>query len=134
MDIKSEGYQKPSDGALLHRDHLSGPSKLGDRSCSIMINCNARAATLLDKGGKTDTPSIAPSSLRNIASSDCASSAAKNLKNKILWSAHAHVNVRKHESQKWALHGKTLVIVANSRQVNTLLHPDVLEHALSADA
>src|SRR6266702_1342528 len=125
MDIKSEGNQWPSDGALMRRDLLPSLSKFGGRSCSIMANRKART------GGCTDTPSIAPSSLRNIAASDCASSAAKYLMKRTLWSAHAHnVSVRKKmKLQKWWLHGKkTLIILANSRQVNTLLHPGALKH------
>jgi hypothetical protein len=56
---------------------------------------------------------------------------SKDLMKRRLWSAYAP-NVSK--DQKWSLHGKTLIILANSRQVNTLLHPDTLEHVLGTDA
>jgi hypothetical protein len=36
--------------------------------------------------------------------------------------------------KKWSFHGTTLVILANPRQVNSLLHPDTLEYVFSADA
>ena len=36
--------------------------------------------------------------------------------------------------RKLLLHVETLIILANSRQVNTLLHPDLLEHVPGADS
>jgi len=95
-DIKSEGNgnQKPSDGTLVRQDLFPGLPKFCGRSCSIIVNRKAHASMPQRRGG-TDTPSIAPSSLRNSASNACASSAAKYLAKRILWSAHAHANVRR---------------------------------------
>ena len=97
MDMKSARNQKPSDGALVRRNLLPGLSKFRDRSCGIMVNRKARVGTPLNEG--TDPPSIAPSSLRKSASNDCASSAAKYLASKLLWSAHTHANVRNETSE-----------------------------------
>ena len=78
---------------------------------------------------------MAPSSKRNIADSDWDSSAAKFLMKRTLWSAYAYaqVNVRK-ETSEIDIARETLIIFANPRQVNTLLHPDALEHMLSANS
>ena len=53
------------------------------------------ASQLREKG----SPSTAPSSKRNIAASDCASSAAKYLMKKPMWSAYSRVNVRNQTSE-----------------------------------
>ena len=54
----------------------------------FQVNRKARTGMPLNERVKIYTPSIAPSSLRNIAARDCASSAAKYLKKRRLWSAY----------------------------------------------
>ena len=53
----------------------------------------------------------------------------------MLWSVYtnAQANVRK-ESSEILVERETLIILANSRQVNTLFHPDALEYILSANS
>ena len=111
-------------GLLVRRDLFPGPSKFGGRSYSIR-SITKHARVHLSNEGEIDTPSIAPSSLRNIAARDCASSAAKYLKKKLLWSENAHVNVR-HDTSEMVVVRENL---DNSRQLQASQYAASPRHA-----